>query len=127
IDMQGRSVVANVIREGDGGLGGVINLVRTRYLDHPGYHSGGGRVEASGPLGPAHWELGVVGGHLIDDTEGVGPGRRVSPDGGALSASNINARKFSIDKGGNGAIESPLFGGRLRISGRLYWKKSKQQ
>jgi hypothetical protein len=77
IDMQGKSVLANVVRKEGGGFRGLVSLSARTVYD--GRDTLGGRLELSGGDGERSWETSVNYGKGIDDGAGEGPGLRIGP------------------------------------------------
>ncbi|MFL5297437.1 MAG: TonB-dependent receptor plug domain-containing protein [Phenylobacterium sp.] len=122
IDMQGKTVIANVIVKKGGGTRGLLEAKTYTLTD--GRNFGGARAEASGSIGDRTWELGVRGGEGPDD--GVGPGGTgvtLFADGRAPQLSRLDTTGYDINGSATAAGESPLFGGRLRLNGRYYREK----
>lgn len=90
IDMQGKSILANVVKVKGAGFQGLIALANNHVIDD-GRNSSGIRLEASGQAGPGSWEGGLRYGQGIDD--GSGPGRHVrqTPGGTPLIVSDIDS------------------------------------
>jgi outer membrane receptor protein involved in Fe transport len=116
IDMQGKTVIANLILKKGGSIHGVLAVA--------GYHVGDGRTfagvraEASGSLpGDRTWEVALRGGGGPDD--GVGPGRSSKTFANGAPTQRIRIATHGDDANGSatGALETPLFGGRLRVNG----------
>lgn len=125
VDMQGKSVIANVIRKKDGSIRGLVAIANQHVND--GRNLGGLRVEASGGLpGGRTWEFGVHPGRGPDDGEGPGHGVIDYADGRPPLLSNIQAKGTDLQGLATGAIGTPLFGGHLRINGRIKQDKFKE-
>ena len=77
IDMQGKTVLANVIRKKDGGLRGVLAVADNHVGD--GRDLGQIRLEGSGALGDVKWELSGRTGRGLDDGNSAGRGVRFAP------------------------------------------------
>jgi outer membrane receptor protein involved in Fe transport len=124
IDMQGKTVLANVIRKK--GAGTRLLVVVAQNHDSDGRTVGAARVEGSGNLGPNKWEFGTFFGRGIDDGSGDGPGVTVHADG-TRDVSDIRSEGDGQTAFGSGSVESPVLGGTLRINGRLYTDKFKYE
>jgi hypothetical protein len=117
IDMQGKTVLANVIRKKDGGLKVTTSLA----LDHAwdGRLAPGLRLEGEDRLGATSVEGSILIGRFVDDGAGSGP--RTLTDG----AGDVLERAFEDTSGGGdiykgtGAVETPVMGGKLRVHASL--------
>jgi outer membrane receptor protein involved in Fe transport len=117
VDMQGKTVIANVIRKQDGGLkltlAGAVNIVPD------GRNMPSMRVEGSKKIGPASVEWGMLLGRGVDDGSGDGP-RVIRDAAGVITRSGPEHQK---GEGGSakltGAVEFPLAGGKLRLNGTV--------
>ncbi|RAK64315.1 TonB-dependent receptor plug domain-containing protein [Phenylobacterium kunshanense] len=119
IDMQGKSVVANVVRKQSGGIRGLVAVANNHIYD--GRNGAGARLELSG----RNWEASARTGRGIDDGSGDGPGLRVSPSGSVIQQSQIDSEGDGRDWTLTGAYEQPVLGGKLRVNGRRYHDKFK--
>lgn len=81
VDMQGKAVIANIVRKPGGGFRGVAAAALNNSWD--GRHVPSLRLEGSGDIGPRKWELGLLAGGFIDDGDGDGTGLRISPPAGS--------------------------------------------
>lgn len=119
IDMQGRTVMANVVRKTSTGLSGalaesnVLNLQDGRYVPFERFEfarrSGGTTLEGS-----------LNGGEDLDDGEGPGPHEILGPDGRPRSTADGNAKGRLRAGSATLSYEFPLFGGKLKLNG-LGW------
>ena len=116
IDMQGKTVLANLILKQDGGPRGVLAVADNRTED--GRNLGQVRLEASGGLGDLKWELSGRTGRGLNDGAGAGKGVRFTAGGPTVQT--------GYDEEGDGqfwngvvAVEAPVLGGSLRVNGRL--------
>jgi outer membrane receptor protein involved in Fe transport len=123
IDMQGKSVLANIIRKKGSAFRGVIHSSTTKIEN--GRQVGGLRLEGSGGLGAMKWELASLFAKGIDDGFGPGPGTVIFPDGRPPERSQLNTQGDVLEGQLTGAVEGPLLGGTARINGRWYHDKYK--
>lgn len=119
IDMQGKSVLANVILKAGGGVRGLL-AVANNYVPDDGRFAPSVRLEGSGGSGGRKWEFGLSAGYGIDDGSGPGPGTRLDSQGRLIGQSQIDSRGGGRRRIATGAYELPLSGGRLRLNGRLF-------
>lgn len=119
IDMQGKTVIANVVRKKGGGLRGLM-AVAGGYVVDDGRFAPSFRVEGSGGTNGRAWEASVRRGRGIDDGAGPGPEVRVDPQGNILSQNAIDAHAGGWQTTGAGSFETPLAGGQFRVNGRYY-------
>lgn len=118
IDMQGKSVLANVIRKNGGGFRGLVSLSgRTTY---DGRNTAGVRVELSGGRGERTWEGSFNMGKGIDDGAGEGLGLRTGPDGSVIQRSDIDQEGDTVQTTVTGAVSTPLLGGTAKLNGRVF-------
>ena len=125
IDMQGKSVLANVVLKDGGGFRGLLALADERVYD--GRHSPGARLELSGGEGRRSWEAAARLAGVVDDGGDDGPLVRTGPNGEVLRRSRVDGRSDGVDKVLTGAYEQPLLGGTARLNGRVFWEKWKTQ
>lgn len=119
IDMQGKSVLANVVKKAGGGRRGVA-AVANGVVVKDGRQLPSYRLEASGDKGGHVWEASLRQGLGIDDGAGSGPGVNVAAGGGLISRSRIRGQGDVWQTTLTGAYELPVAGGRLRVNGRLF-------
>ena len=122
IDMQGKTVIANIVRKAGGGFQGLAAVALDGLPD--GHRGLTGQAEMSGTLGPAAWELGALGGRFLDDGNGVGPGLRIDLNG-VRTPVRVDGEGDGLNGQLTGAVESPVAGGKLRINGRISREKFK--
>ncbi|HEY9217486.1 MAG TPA: TonB-dependent receptor [Phenylobacterium sp.] len=118
IDMQGQSVIANIIRKSGGGFRGVAAVSNNAIYD--GRMLQGMRLEGSGKLGSRSWEAGVTGGRGPDDGAGDGPSVRLNSAGVPTYLADLDTTGTAENYTGTAALETPLAGGKLRVNGRLF-------
>jgi outer membrane receptor protein involved in Fe transport len=125
IDMQGKTVLANVIRKKGAGTRLLVAVAQSHDAD--GRTVAASRVEGSGSLGPHKWEFGTFYGRGLDDgNSGDGPGVVVHANG-VRDLSDIKSEGDVQNAFGSGSVESPVAGGTLRINGRLSTEKYKYE
>ncbi|HEY2357348.1 MAG TPA: TonB-dependent receptor [Phenylobacterium sp.] len=120
IDMQGKSVLANVIRKKGGGVRGLAAVANSWVVDD-GRMAPTIRLEASGDKDGHNWEVSARGGLGIDDGTGDGAEVRVDPNGKLIGKNAITAKAGGPQWIGAGSYELPLFGGQLRVNGRYFY------
>ena len=121
IDMQGKSVLANVVRKDGGAFHGLFAFADN--FDYDGRNEPAVRLEGSGKVGPHSWEAGIFAGRNHDDGSGDGPLSRRDPTGAQLVGGNIHSQGGATNVVGTGAVESPVAGGKLRLNGRISWNR----
>lgn len=116
IDMQGKTVLANVILKKDSAVRGLIAVADNRIDD--GRNLGQARIEGSGSLGQVKWELSGRAARGLDDGMGAGKGYRFQP-GRPTVRTGYDGEGDGMFWTGVGALEAPVAGGQLRLNGRL--------
>ncbi|THD82027.1 MAG: TonB-dependent receptor [Phenylobacterium sp.] len=125
IDMQGQTVIANVIRKKDSSVRGVVAVASQHVND--GRNLAGLRIEASGGLpGGRTWEFGTHPGAGPDDGEGPGHNTIHFADGSPPFIATLGAKGTDVQGVATAAFETPLLGGRLRINGRVNQDKFRE-
>jgi outer membrane receptor protein involved in Fe transport len=119
IDMQGKSILANVVRTKTGGLQ-VVTAIANDTVFRDGRNRWGGRLEVSDRLGPGAFEGATRYGQYTDDGVGHGPHVQTGPLGERLETSNVDAHGGGHQWVATAAYELPLLGGALRINGRVF-------
>lgn len=119
IDMQGKSVIANIVMKTGDSFHGLVAVAHNYVLDD-GRSAVAARLEASGTKGSHNWEVGFYGGRGIDDGSGDGPHLQISPAGATLARGLVQSEGAGIDYIATGAYELPLLDGRLRVNGRFH-------
>jgi hypothetical protein len=116
IDMQGKTVLANVVRKKGAGVTGVI-AASTTHLDD-GRMLGGLRVEGARRSGDKNLEGSLVIGGSLDDGAGDGP-RRLRNADGSVRNSYMDTEGDGVQTQLTGVYETPLLGGKLRANSML--------
>ena len=117
IDMQGKTVIANVVRKAGGAFHGLLAYQQTGLSDGRVYWAA--RAEGSGKLGPGTWDGGLLIGLGPDGGYGDGAERVVDPHGAVTTLGAIHAQGEAGTFTLNGAVEEPLWGGKLRVNARV--------
>jgi outer membrane cobalamin receptor len=116
VDMQGRSVIANVILKRETTRKFQVSTVQT-YQPSKGRITPQLRLVGSGGQADQKWEFSLFGGAYIDGTYGDGPTKVTDSRGRVLqqgySQSHAGGQNYQM----TGAYELPVAGGRLRLSG----------
>jgi outer membrane receptor protein involved in Fe transport len=115
IDMQGRSVIANVVRAKTSGAQGA--LMSSVHFISDGRVLTSLRGESQFEWAGRRFEASFVYGKGPDDTLGDGPRVRLGPNGEVLIDSVVDADAGGLRAWTTGAMETPLAGGRLRLNG----------
>ena len=116
IDMQGKSVLLNVVRKNTGGFRGLA-AVAMPYVVDDGRANPQLRLEASGGKDGRTWETSLLAARFVDDGAGDGPHVRVAPNGSAINLSDLETEGHGYEITLTGAYETPFLGGRLRLNG----------
>ena len=115
IDMQGKTVLVNIVRKNTGGFRGLA-AVATNYVVDDGRTSPQLRLEASGGAGGRTWEVSLLSARFIDDGAGDGPHIQVSPAGTTRLRSDLETEGHGGETTLTGAFETPFAGGKLRLN-----------
>lgn len=125
IDMQGKSVLANIVRKKGDSFHGLYEAREKRLWDGRDMH--GMRLELGGGDGARTWETTARYGYGNDDGGDDGPQLRYGPDGTVVKRSNVHSESDGLQKTVTGAYAQPLLGGRVSVNGRLFWNKWKYE
>ncbi len=117
IDMQGKTVIANVITKPQNGARGIFQLADQQSGD--GRHFGTLRIEGSGKIGESTWEGGVNVSSFADDSYGEGQRTTTAFNGAPLLAGHVHSQGRGTQSTLTGATEGSLAGGLLRVNGRV--------
>lgn len=120
IDMQGKSVLVNVVRKQGAGFRGLI-AASTKYVADDGRNTPAFRLEGSGESNGRAWEAGMLVAQGVDDGAGDGPRIRLDAQGRPLIRSFVESEGTVTFQGVfTGAYETPLADGKLRLNARLF-------
>ncbi len=114
IDMQGRTVLANVVRKGGSGVHGVVALADAVFPD--GRHAPAVRLEVSRKSNGTTLEGSFLPSMYVDDGAGDGVRERTDPQGNVLIRSNLKAHAGGRQATATVALDTPLWGGKFRIN-----------
>lgn len=117
IDMQGKTVLANVVRRKDGKTKVTVAVAGDRWYD--GRFRPALRLEGSKSIGATDVEASVLLAGFVDD--GAGNGRRLQRDsaGKTIAVGPEHSAGGGETYRGNLSIERPLTGGKLKLHGSL--------
>ncbi|HEY0647329.1 TonB-dependent receptor plug domain-containing protein [Phenylobacterium sp.] len=125
VDMQGKTVIANVIRKSGGGFRGMVAVANNHLWD--GRNMPGVRLELSGGDGVRTWEFLARQGAGNDDGGEFGPRVRFTPDGVILRRGDHKSEADGVQQVISGAYAQPLLGGRISVNGRAFWDNWKNE
>lgn len=114
IDMQGKTVIANIVRRREAGTHLVVSTSGTAFL--AGRFGWGTRIEASRTAGPTSWEGSILAAKGFDDSAGNGPRVRVTPAGPLLESARETSSGGYREWKATGAVDTPVLGGKLRLN-----------
>jgi outer membrane receptor protein involved in Fe transport len=117
VDMQGKSVIANVVLKTGTSVKGLAAVSNKAVYD--GRNMPGARLEGSRRSNGTTLEGSLVYGGFVDD--GAGDGVRVRRDasGAPLRVGSVQSDGDGFQTLASGSYETPLAGGKLRINGRF--------
>lgn len=125
IDMQGKTVIANVIKKSGASFRGLFAVANNHTWDGRNMH--GMRLELSGGDGTRTWEALARYGYGNDDGGQFGPRIRFKPDGTILRESEHQSESDGVQQILSGAYSQPLAGGRISVNARLFWDNWKSE
>jgi len=118
IDMQGKTVLANVVRRKGDSVTGLISVVN--HFTYDGRKAPGVRLEATRRGGGRTLEGSLVVAGFIDDGAGDGPRLRYDADGDLIGRWDVYTEGDGVQAIATGAYELPMFGGKVRVNGRAF-------
>ena len=125
IDMQGKSVLANVVRKHGASFRGLFAVANNHLWDGRNMH--GMRLELSGGDGTRTWETTIRYGYGNDDGGQFGPYVRLAPDGSVIRSAAYQSESDGLQQTINAGYSQPLLGGRLTLNGRAFWDSWKSE
>ncbi|MCR5873335.1 TonB-dependent receptor [Phenylobacterium sp. J426] len=125
IDMQGKSVLANVVRKQGASFRGLFAVANNHLWDGRNMH--GMRLELSGGDGQRTWETTIRYGYGNDDGGQFGPSVRIAPDGRILRRADYESESDGLQQTITAGYSQPLLGGRLTLNGRAFWDSWKSE
>ena len=118
VDMQGRTIIANIIRKNGGGATGV--LAAGDIFNYDGRTAPQLRAEFRKKWdGGKGLELGARYGGYFDDGFGEGPRVRTDAAGNVLERADVDTRGDGQQANFTAAFETPALGGKFRIDSSL--------
>jgi outer membrane receptor protein involved in Fe transport len=121
IDMQGKTVIVNIVRKKETSVTGLVGVSGTFAYD--GRFSPAFRVEGTRRTGDRSLEGSFVIAGFIDDGDGDGPRVRRDGAGAPMIQSNVNTEGDGTQAVATAAYGRPLGGGKFRINGQLFHQK----
>ena len=119
IDMQGKTVVANIIRKQNTGVTGVVTL-SDGYLPKDGRQTPRMRIELQDRKNGTSLEASFTLASFYDDGAGDGPETETAPDGTRLYKSKDNTAGGGGQSIATLTYSTPAFGGTLKLNGQLF-------
>jgi outer membrane receptor protein involved in Fe transport len=116
IDMQGRTVLANVILKHDGG-GSAVVAVADKISVQDGQNIPAVDLEWTKPIGARTLEAAFSEGGFVDDGSGPGPHREFDQTGAEVYDAHLWTKAGGYQSTLTGAFTTPFAGGKLRING----------
>ncbi len=113
IDMQGRTLIANVVRRKD--VGGVLTITATGTHGADARLSGSLLIDAERRIGTTRVELSMQVGKYLDNSTGYGTWTRARPGGVGFTAAETNLAAEDLYKA-TAALDTPLWGGTLNLN-----------
>lgn len=117
IDMQGFSVVVNVITRSENTRQSVVQLNSSLFNGGPDVF--GGSYQFTARSGQRTWGVTLSDGISTSDGNGVGRVLRVAPDGTVLRDEALRTEGYGGSSGLRGNFSSPFIGGKLDLTARL--------
>ena len=118
VDMQGKTVMANVIRKKNTGVTGAAAF-RTLWIPKDGRQVPQARLELQDRHGDTSLDGSLIVASFDDDGAGHGPEVATAPDGTRLDKTEDKTRAGGDQVTATGAYSTPAFGGTIRVNGQL--------
>jgi outer membrane receptor protein involved in Fe transport len=118
VDMQGKTVLANVIRRTGPGARLTVSASTTARDD--GRVATGFRAEGAINTGKTSWEGSLLIGRGFDDGSGAGLRTTTSATGDVTTRANESALGVGENYKATGAVETPILGGKLRLNASVF-------
>ncbi len=118
VDMQGKTVLANVIRLT--GQGAKLTVSASLTPRDDGRIAEGFRLEGSANTGKTTWEGSLLIGRGFDDGSGVGRRTMSTAAGTVTMRANESALGVGENYKATGAMETPVLGGKLRLNASIF-------
>ncbi len=117
IDMQGKTVLANVVRRTD--VTGKLTLTASTTHAYDGRVSGQFRLEGEKRIGSTDLQGSLLAGRFLDDSAGVGTWTRVDGSGARIVTAADATKGYEINYKATGSVETPALGGKLKVNASL--------
>jgi len=121
IDMQGKTVLANIVRKNGASVTGLISIVNDFIYD--GRNSPGIRLEGARRADGKSLEGSLVAASFHDDGAGDGPLVQRDASGALVDEGQMRAEGDGQQIVGTTAYSAPLAGGKFRVNGRLFFQR----
>ena len=114
IDMQGQTVLANIVRKKGASASGYVHVANS--FNHDGRQAPQVQLQAQKRWDGHAIEASAIFVQFIDDGAGDGPTIRLDPNGNVIRRSHVEATAGGDQFVPSLAYETPLWGGKLRLS-----------
>lgn len=121
IDMQGKTVMANIVRKGGTSVTGLVSIVNSFVYD--GRNAPGIRLEGARRADGKSLEGSLVAAGFIDDGAGDGPLVQRDAAGTLIDQGQMRSEGDGEQIVATSAYETPFAGGKFRINGRLFFQR----
>lgn len=121
IDMQGKTVIANIVRRNGEAVTGLVALSNVYTYD--GRFAPGMRLEGARRADGKTLEGSFVIAGYIDDGAGDGPYEQRDPAGNVVERAHLSTEGDGTQVVATGAFETPLLGGKFRINARGFGQR----
>jgi len=121
IDMQGKTVLANIVRKKGDAVTGLIAVANTFVYD--GRQNPAVRLEGTRSGNGRKLEASFIIAGFYDDGSGDGLRARYGEDGDLIGRWNVATEGDGTQAVGTGAYERPAFGGKIRFNGRAFYER----
>ncbi|MGE5565283.1 MAG: TonB-dependent receptor plug domain-containing protein [Parcubacteria group bacterium] len=121
VDMQGKTVLANIVRKKGDSVTGLFAVANTFVYD--GRQNPAMRIEGARSGDGRKLEGSFVIAGFYDDGSGDGPRVRYDENGDLLGRWKTYTEGDGEQAVGTGAYERPAFGGKIRFNGRAFFER----
>ncbi len=121
IDMQGKTVLANVILKGGASVTGLVSVVNSFIYD--GRQAPGIRLEGARRENGKSLEGSLVAVGFLDDGAGDGTITQRDGSGALIDRADMKTEGDGVQIVGTAAYATPAFGGKFSVNGRAFFQR----